>query len=70
MIKELIKFFFFRLPTIILNSICFIVFDNSNIIAVTYELGKRRKKKKTKDKSKYLKEYLKRCYKQVNKEEG
>lgn len=63
MIKALIRFLLFFVPVSILNGINFILFDNVEIVGVTFDLTRRKKINKKDLELKSVKNFLKNCLK-------
>lgn len=69
MIKAIIRFLIFQIPSIISTGLEYILFENREVIQVEFILKKQNPKQKDNDK-KVLEKYLKSCFDIVNKEEN
>lgn len=69
MIKAIIRFLIFQIPSIISTGLEYILFENREVIQVEFILKKQKPKQKDNDK-KVLEKYLKSCFDIVNKEEN
>ena len=69
MIKAIIRFLIFQIPSIISTGLEYILFESREVIQVEFILKKQEPKQKDNDK-KVLEKYLKSCFDIVNKEEN
>ena len=69
MIKAIIRFLIFQIPSIISTGLEYILFESREVIQVEFILKKQKPKQKDNDK-KVLEKYLKSCFDIVNKEEN
>ena len=62
MLKEVIRFLFFQMPSIFLSGLAYIMFDKQEIWDVRYSLKKQKSKKtKKQQEQEMLIKYLERC---------
>lgn len=68
MIKAIIRFLFFLIPSTIIEGLTYILFERAEVIGTTLTLRKRWRPNQENIRKRILEDYLNKCFKQVNKE--